>query len=356
MKIIEQIGEQSNKVLFQYNLVKQQFEYLTEAFQKIWELDKSQVEQEPQRLLATVVEEDRAAVLRCWHRLLQGEHVEETVLIFQGKRKYFVRFDVYPIRDDKGDIVAVAGMAEDATRHRQYLDYLIEFGNRKNSALEMVSHDLRGPLAVVKSVAELLRSDLEDNRHEEINAYTDIIEKVCVSCTNLINDLLSEEHLRSPEVFVNKTRGDLYVQIREVVEFYQKSPLVQQRFELTLPEEPLVIAVDQIKFSQVLNNLISNSIKFTPADGFISISAQREGDEVVLVHYDNGIGIPEHLQAGVFDRYVNVGRRGLNGEETRGLGMSIARELVELHGGSISVQSNENEGTTFTIRIPLSDD
>lgn len=353
LKTIEQIGQQSNKVLFQYNLSQQHFEYLSEAFHDIWELDRPQIEQEPLRLLDTVEEEDRPAVLRCWHKLLRGDHVEETISIKQGRRQRFVRYDVYPLYDESGTIVALAGMAEDVTRQRVFLDYLAEFGQRKNSVLEMVSHDLRGPLSVVESVARLLRKDLHDQRLEELNSYTDIIEKACVSCTNLINDLLSEEHLRSTAIHVNKTRVDLNEQIRNIAEFYQKGQLMKQSIRLDLPDEPLVMPLDQIKFSQILNNLFSNSMKFTPPQGCISVRAYIEGGEVVLEHHDNGIGIPGHMQEGLFERYKNVGRRGLNGEESRGLGLSIVHELVKLQGGTITVQSKEDEGTTFTIRLPL---
>jgi PAS domain S-box-containing protein len=353
LKAIEQIGRQSNKVLFQYSLLQQRFEYLSEAFHDIWGLDKPAVENEPLRLLFTVEEEDRPAVLRCWHKLLKGDHVEETISIKQEKRQRFVRYDVYPLQDENGTIVALAGMAEDVTKQREFLDYLAEFGQRKNSVLEMVSHDLRGPLAVVQSVAGLLRKDLQEQRQEDIDTYTSIIEKACITCTDLINDLLSEEHLRSTEIHVNMTRVDLNEQIRNVAEFYREGKVMKQSIVLDLPDEPLVMPLDQIKFSQILNNLISNSMKFTPPTGCITIRVYREGEEVVVEHQDNGIGIPEQLQPALFERKKNAGRRGLNGEESRGLGLSIVRDLVKLQGGSISVQSEEHKGTTFTIRLPL---
>src|SRR5690606_36187036 len=109
-----------------------------------------------------------------------------------------------------------------------------------------------------------------------------------------------------------------------------------------------------IKFSQILNNLISNSIKFTPPEGSIRIKAYTDGGELVLEHSDNGIGIPEHLLPVLFERRSGASRVGLRGEESRGLGLSIVRELVELQGGSITVKSREQEGTTFTVRLPLS--
>ncbi|SIT77144.1 PAS domain-containing sensor histidine kinase [Pontibacter indicus] len=350
--ILHQIGQQSPKVLFQYNLTEHKFDYLSPAFYEIWEITASQGQELPQRLLDSVVDEDRPALARCWKKLLKGEHVDQIARIEQRGLKRYMRCLAYPIFDGDQQVVALAGMAENVTQQQEFINYLAEFGQRKNSALEMVMHDLRGPLAIVKSVTTLLRQDIQDNKKEELAHYTDIIEKACVQCTNLIQDLLNEEHLKSPEVYVNKSRVNMSEQVRDVVEFYQKGQMVQQQFVLQLPEEPLMVELDLIKFSQILNNLISNSIKFTPSTGTITIQAYQDGEWAVLEHSDSGIGIPEHLLPKVFERRSIASRQGLNGEESRGLGLAIVFELVRLHGGTISVQSQEQEGTSFTIRLP----
>lgn len=355
LNTIEQIGKQSDKILFQYNLLEKRFDYLSEAFKEVWDQVGERYAADASSLLETVVQEDRPAVHRCWLKLMKGDHVEETVCVVQADSQRFVRYNAYPLKNTEGEIVAIAGIAEDVTKHRQFLDYLAEFGQRKNSALEMVSHDLRGPLAVVKGITSLLRRDLAENRQEEMVKYTQIIERACTTCTDLINDLLSEEHLQSPHIYVNKTRVDINEQIRNVAEFYQKSQIIKQSIILNLPPAPFVVALDQIKFSQILNNLLSNSIKFTPPTGTITISVYTDGDEVVVEHQDNGIGIPAQIQAGLFTKHRNQGRAGLNGEKSSGLGLTIVRDLVELQGGSISIRSQENEGATFTIRLPLHD-
>ncbi|WP_180336284.1 PAS domain-containing sensor histidine kinase [Pontibacter ramchanderi] len=339
--------------MFQYNLTQQQFDYLSPAFHDLWDMDEARLQKSALQLLDTVVEDDRPAVLRCWHKLLKGDHVDEIVRVQQHGRLRHIRYIVYPICNAAQKVVAVAGMAENVTRQQDFINYLAEFGQRKDSVLEIVSHDLRGPLAVVKSVAGLIRREVHENTRQEIEHYTDIIEKACIQCTDLIQDLLSEEHLRSPEVYVHKTRVDLNDQIRNVAELYQKGQMVQQQFILQLPQEPLMLELDQIKFSQIMNNLISNSIKFTPKEGSITIRAFQEGDEAVVEHSDTGIGIPEHLLSKLFERRGVASRQGLNGEESRGLGLSIVYELVRLQGGSIEVQSNGQHGTCFTVRLPL---
>ncbi|WP_299986768.1 PAS domain-containing sensor histidine kinase [uncultured Pontibacter sp.] len=353
LSTIDQISRQSNKILFQFDLAQNKFSFLSSAFRDLWEPEHERLQEQPQLLLDTVPEEDRAVVVDCWHKLLRGEPVEKTIRMMRNGRLRHMRCSVYPIRDAAQEIVAVAGMAEDNSRQQEFVNYLAEFGHRKNSALEMVLHDLHGPLAIVQSVAALLRKDTQDNRLEEVAQYTSIIENACIQCTDLIRDLLSEEHLASPEISVTRTRVDLNKMIRSMAEFYQKGQIVQQALVLDLPQEPLVLDLDQIKISQVLNNLISNSIKFTPSTGNITIHAYQEGDEVVIEHSDTGIGIPENLHANIFERKAKVGRPGLNGEKSRGLGLSIVYELVRLHGGHISVHSREHEGARFVIRLPL---
>lgn len=350
--VIHQIGQQSPKVLFQYSLTQNKFVYLSPAFYDIWEMGESRLQENPQLLFDSVVEDDRPAVIRCWQRVLKGDHVDEVACIEHNGLKRYIRYVAYPIFDSARQVVSVAGMAENVTQQRDFINYLTEFGQRKNSALEMVVHDLRGPLAIVKSVSSLIRQDIQDDKKQELEHYTDIIERACLQCTDLIQDLLSEEHLQSPEVYVNKTRLDMSLQIRNVVEFYQKGQMVQQQFVLQLPEEPLMVELDPIKFSQILNNLISNSIKFTPPSGTITIRAYQEKGEAVMVHTDNGIGIPAYLLPKVFERR-GASRPGLNGEESRGLGLSIVYELVRLQGGTISVESRDQEGTRFTVRLPM---
>ncbi|MHC2992992.1 hypothetical protein OB13_15915 [Pontibacter sp. HJ8] len=353
--ITEQIGNQSRKALYQFNLLTNQFDVLTAAVEHIWHKGKQEIMKNPELLLNAVLEEDREAVRRNIQKVKEGTAVEDTFRLSQEIGVKYIKLDAFPIRDESGAIVAVAGLAEDITRQKQFENYLIEFGQRKNTMLEIVSHDLRGPLGIVKSVANLLQKDHTESKYEEMETYTRIITNACDSCTDLINDLLSEEHLRSPEVSVKKSRVDVVSEIRRVIESYQKGQAITQAIELTSSEEPLVMEVDPIKFSQIVNNLISNSIKFTYPDGLINISVSREGEQIVLVHQDNGIGIPENLQPHLFDKYTKAARPGLRGEQSRGIGMSIVRDLVEIQGGRIWFESKENEGSTFYISLPVHD-
>lgn len=107
------------------------------------------------------------------------------------------------------------------------------------------------------------------------------------------------------------------------------------------------------KFARVLENLLSNAIKFTQAGGQVTVSVQPEGQRIILKVQDNGIGIPESLQKSVFNKFTKANRQGTQGETTTGLGLFIAKQIVTLHGGTIWLESSENEGTTFYVALPL---
>ncbi|HRI31823.1 MAG TPA: ATP-binding protein, partial [Candidatus Kapabacteria bacterium] len=129
---------------------------------------------------------------------------------------------------------------------------------------------------------------------------------------------------------------------------------LQLVFQHSLPQSPFVVTADEPKITQVINNLLSNAIKFTPKGGsvFVTLSAHNDTQLCITVK-DTGIGIPpEHLPK-VFEKFGNHQRSGTSGEKGTGLGMTIVKRFVELHDGTIDVQSQQGVGTTFTIILPI---
>lgn len=119
-----------------------------------------------------------------------------------------------------------------------------------------------------------------------------------------------------------------------------------------VPGDRMWVEIDDVKLLQVINNLLSNAVKFTHAGGIINIKLEETESTLLVAVRDNGIGIPEELQPFLFDEFTKARRKGLKGEETVGLGLSINKKLIEVQGGKIWVESREGEGTTFFIEIP----
>jgi two-component system sensor histidine kinase VicK len=112
------------------------------------------------------------------------------------------------------------------------------------------------------------------------------------------------------------------------------------------------VEADEVKFMQVINNLISNAIKFTHDGGIITIRIEEKKNLILISIQDNGIGIPEHLQDGLFEKFTKARRPGIKGEPSVGLGMSISKTIVEWHKGRMWFESKEHKGTTFYIELP----
>ncbi|RDV16721.1 hypothetical protein DXT99_02755 [Pontibacter diazotrophicus] len=348
-------GKSSKKVFFLFNLDTLRFDYLSEAVSKVWEADRELIVETPELLTSSIHPDDKSAVYRRLEQIIkegEGREVEFSLTLPGGSQKE-IKVEAHPIKNEAGVITHIAGEAEDVTKQSQYVDYLKEYTRRKNSTLEIIAHDLRGPLAIVKGIASLLQSEYDEEKNEEINSYTKIILNAYDNCLELIDNLLSDEHLKSPTIYVNIIRFDVVEKVQKLLNSYRVAKGVEFNFEVKSDEDKIMVELDEVKLMQIINNLVSNSIKFTKVGGNISISIKREGRKLVIAHSDNGIGIPENLQADVFNRYNKTARRGLQGETSIGVGLSIVRDLVEIQGGSISFESEENEGTTFFLTFPL---
>src|SRR5206468_1907545 len=141
--------------------------------------------------------------------------------------------------------------------------------------------------------------------------------------------------------------------INDVIHQYKKAESnLAKTFIINSSVEKLFMHLDSLKFMQVINNLISNAIKFTPDNGVIEIEIQDLNQHALIVVRDNGIGIPADMHPYLFDKFTRARRAGLRGEEPVGLGMSIIKTIVELHKGKIWFTSKENEGSSFYIEMP----
>lgn len=341
--------------MFLYNLQTSRFDYLSPAIELLWETSRDLILQAPEHLLPPIEKDDQQAVTLRFEKACQGSACEiEFGLQLPGNRFKQVKVDAHPIKDDSGILTHLMGQAEDVTQHTQYREHLLEFGRKKNNILQIVAHDLQGPLAIMKGVFGLLDMDHSKGQYEEIATYTDIMNRAYQDCTQLIKEVLQDEHLDSVETPVKRKRFDAVEKTRQTAFYYVKSQVVKVPIHVESPEDKIMVELDEMKFTQILNNLITNSIKFTPPEGKIIISLVSQESNLVLTHADTGIGIPLDLQPYLFDKYSHKARRtGLNGEAPNGIGLSIIKELVELQGGKIEVESQEHEGTRFYLTFPL---
>ena len=179
------------------------------------------------------------------------------------------------------------------------------------------------------------------------------MQRTCTHGVNLIRDFVDNEFLESSSVQLRLERADLVAWLHTAVEEYQRSEQhMHLNFSFVPAEQPIYVRFDVNKLQQVLNNFISNAIKFTPDGGRIEVRIEQQGLRALFSVADSGVGIPAALQPVLFDKFTKARRPGLRGERTTGLGMSVIKTIVDLHQGRIWLESVEAQGTTFYVELP----
>jgi heavy metal sensor kinase len=229
------------------------------------------------------------------------------------------------------------------------LDRLAAYHAQASRFTADASHELRSPLAAMRAAVEVT---LQQPRTAA--DYRDVLASLgeqCERLTALVNGLLLLARADTGEVTVRREMVDLSALAEEAAEMYE--PLAEERglaFRWECPPGAAVLG-DAQRLRQLVTNLVDNAMKFTPSGGSVRLGVQRDGQNATLSVSDTGIGIAAEHLAHVFERFYQADpARSSSGA---GLGLSICRWIVEAHGGAITAKSQEGDGTTFTVRLPL---
>jgi two-component system sensor histidine kinase VicK len=225
----------------------------------------------------------------------------------------------------------------------------------QETILHLATHDLKGPIAHIELLTDLLQREVT-NRHGEgppppaMVHYLGLIQAACAHAHSLLEDVLYVGDLDQHGLEKRPTALNAYLTAQLALHHLaaQEKGLT---LALDLPPVSLYERLHPDKFGRVLDNLLSNALKFTPAGGTITVGLREHAGKVRFTVQDTGIGIPGKLHAHLFDKFNPTRRAGLQGETTTGLGLFIAKQIVELHGGAIWLESREQEGTTFFIEL-----
>ncbi|WP_316845649.1 PAS domain-containing sensor histidine kinase [Pedobacter psychrodurus] len=346
------LGDLSVDGYFIFVPQQETFSYLNRAIGEIWELDLDEVLSNPQMLLNRIHPEDLAHVISCYEECLADgtEKKYEFRLLFADREKY-VRIIIFTVTDTSGQ--RLIGTIEDTTVMRHNKIHIEQINARKNITLEVLAHDLKEPLGMMKLTASSMEDGIAQTGDEQMMNSLSFIKDMCERNLLLVRSMINREFLKSSVVEIGKERADLVWELRDVVRFYKRSKLGKTKnIQFTSSAEQIYLRLDSMKFLQVINNLISNALKFTADHGYIGLHAEELDNTVLISVTDDGIGIPEELQAGLFDHLPETLRPGLKGEESGGFGMGIIKAIVELHQGKIWFKSKVGVGTTFYIELP----
>jgi two-component system CheB/CheR fusion protein len=305
--------------------------------------------------------EDRDGVLEAITRALaEGKDLyhEYRIMLPDGAVRWIQgRGRLY--RDASGQPVRMVGICMDIAERkgleealRERAAALVEADRQKDDFLAMLAHELRNPLAPIRNVAQLLR--LRGTSDPSVRRASEIVERQVGHLARLVDDLLDVSRITRGKIELCKEPIDLAIVIRQALE--NLAPLMTARrheLSLSLPTAPLWLEADPVRLVQVVQNLLENAAKYTEPGGRIWVSAAGELDEVVLRVRDTGNGIAPELLPQIFDLFTQAERTLDRSQGGLGLGLTLVRRLVAMHGGSVSVQSpGLGQGSEFVVRLP----
>ncbi|MGX4641897.1 ATP-binding protein [Massilia sp. SYSU DXS3249] len=254
----------------------------------------------------------------------------------------------FPVQDG-----GIAIFFREITDRKLAEEKLKEADQRKDEFLAMLAHELRNPLAPISAAAQLL--DIGTLNEARVRQSSAIIGRQVRHMTRLVDDLLDVSRVTRGLIELDKTMLEVRAIVDEAVEQVRPQLLARrQRLTLHLPAVPLMLEGDRARLVQVLANLLGNAVKYSPEDRAIDVHASAEGGMLVLSVVDEGIGMERELTERAFDLFTQAKRSSDRSQGGLGLGLALVRNLVELHGGTVTCASpGPGQGSSFTVRLPL---
>jgi signal transduction histidine kinase/ActR/RegA family two-component response regulator len=265
----------------------------------------------------------------------------------------YIQNDVEPLFDTHGEVYGCVSVCVDMTDQRLAELALRDADRKKDEFLATLSHELRNPLAPLRSALEVMR--LARNDPETVERARAMMERQLLHLVHITDDLLDVARITQSKMDLRCERIDLRAALQSAIE--ASRPALDARghqLVVELPDAPLWASADLTRLAQVFSNLLNNAAKFTPHGGRIEVGVRALGDAAIVTVSDTGIGIPATLLPSIFDMFTQLQRFRDRTQGGLGIGLTLAKRLVELHGGTIAaVSDGEGLGSTFTVTLPI---
>ena len=224
-------------------------------------------------------------------------------------------------------------------------------GAFKNEILGMVAHDLRNPIAAIETLAMLMEMETVDrDTHDNL----EMIKVSCVKARGIIADLLDAANNENINI-IETQRTELNQFLKRIINEWQVQKSAKNSIVLISSKNSVFVNINTEKFQRVMDNLVTNALKFSKENDKVEIHLSVKNDTAIVQVRDYGLGIPADMLPHIFERFSKARRPGLRGEQSTGLGLSIARQIIENHNGTIEAASEEKKGSIFTIELPTAE-
>jgi PAS domain S-box-containing protein len=307
------------------------------------------------RPIAEVIGQEAFASLRPYfERALSGQTVRyEEEVNFRGLGRRWVNAVYTPTRDAAGRVDGWVAVVLDIDSRKRAEQALQEADRRKDEFLAMLAHELRNPLAPISNAVQLMR--MLGPEDTNLRRARDMIDRQVQHLARLVDDLLDVSRITRGKITLQKEPVELAAVIARAVE--TSRPLIDARrhtLTVTLPPEPVRVEADATRLAQVVSNLLHNAAKFTEEGGHIGLHAERAGAGAVVRVCDSGTGIAADLLPHVFGLFTQGDRSLARSEGGLGIGLTLVKSLVELHGGTVTAHSGgPGRGSEFVVHLPL---
>jgi PAS domain S-box-containing protein len=258
-----------------------------------------------------------------------------------------------PIHNEMGRLIGAVNVLVDISERKRSEDDLIKADRSKNEFLATLAHELRNPLAPIRAAVKILQMQTKATPNSK--SALDVIERQTRQMTRLIDDLLDVARITSNKLELRREQIELRAILDAAVE--TSRPLIEQRghkLALRVPSAPIYIDGDLVRLAQVISNLLNNATKYTERGGRIWLTATRKENEAVIKVRDTGIGIPAETLPHIFEMFAQADRTVNGSAGGLGIGLTLVKRLVEMHGGIIQVRSDgPGQGSEFIVRVPV---
>jgi PAS domain S-box-containing protein len=255
--------------------------------------------------------------------------------------------------DDTGQITGYIGTVTDITQLKLAEQSLMAADQRKDEFLATLAHELRNPLAPIRNSLEILRLAPPDEAL--LRNTREVMERQLSHLVRLVDDLLDVSRITRDRLELRKQRVELASIVYQAIEACR--PMIEslgQELAVSMPAESLYVDADPVRLAQVFGNLIHNACKYTERNGHVRVSAALDGDEAVVKVNDDGVGIPPEKLLHVFEMFAQIDRSLEQSHGGLGIGLTLAKRLVEMHGGSVQAHSaGAGQGSEFVVRLPI---
>jgi PAS domain S-box-containing protein len=294
---------------------------------------------------------------QCWMALALKNNLEydghEIVIEHPDGKRLTALAHANPIHNEMGQLLGAVNVLVDISDRKRTEDALKQADRSKNEFLATLAHELRNPLAPIRAAVKILQ--LKSKPTPESKSAIEVIDRQTRQMTRLIDDLLDIARITSNKMELRREQIELSAVLDVAVE--TSRPLIEQRGHkliVKVPSVPMHIDGDMVRLAQVISNLLNNAAKYTERDGCIWLAAARTGNEAVIKVRDTGMGISAETLPQIFEMFTQA-ERTINGSAGGlGIGLTLVKRLVEMHGGTITARSEgRGKGSEFIVRVPL---